>query len=90
MQPPSAAAAAKSSGLVLFEVNMISSPRAPRLRARSSSVSELQSKPKPRSRMISRIAGLGRALTAKYSRKPGMPEKAACTWRPVARMPASS
>ncbi len=90
MQPPSRAAASNSSRSVLLEVNMRSSPAAPMRRPSTSSGAELQSKPKPISRMIASIRGLGRAFTAKYSRKPGTAAKAAFRRSPVARIPASS
>ncbi len=69
---------------------MISSPRAPTCRARINSGIELQSKPKPRSRTMLKMRGLGSALTAKYSRKVAAPENAAGSAAPVVRMPASS
>jgi len=80
----------KSSAGVTFEENMISAPRRPSRSARMSSVSEEQSRPQPSSCRMRRIAGLGLALTAKYSRKPGFQAKAASSCRTAARMPASS
>gem|GEM_PF-4663780 len=69
---------------------MMSSPRAPIPRLSINSETELQSRPKPMLFMIARILGLGRALTAKYSRKESSPAKAACSRAPVSLMPVSS
>ena len=55
-----------------------------------SSVRLEQSQPHPSSARMPTSVGLGFALTAKYSRKPGFHEKASATARALARMPASS
>ncbi len=69
---------------------MMPSPLIPAFWARSSSGRELQSAPKPSSRRIFRMWGLGQALTAKYSRKPGAQAKARSSARAVSRMAFSS
>lgn len=89
MHPPASAAALNSNGAVLFEVNMMSFGPAPSWRASSSSGTELQSKPNPSSSISLRMAGLGFALTAKYSLN-GMSAKALVSLLPVSMMPASS
>ena len=55
-----------SSGMALAE-NITSRPENPQAAARVSSVSLEQSTPQPSSFKIRRMAGLGRAFTAKYS-----------------------
>ena len=89
-QPPRAWATRNSDSLVLFEVNMMFSGGTPAFRASISSGVELQSRPKPMLFMMARMAGLGRALTAKNSWNPSAPAKAALKAAPVSRMPVSS
>ena len=57
---------------------MISPPVNPQRSESISSVREEQSTPQPSSRRSFKMAGVGVALTAKYSRKPGFQAKAAC------------
>ena len=69
---------------------MISWPEKPHRCAIISSVREEQSTPQPSCFRIFRMPGVGVALTAKYSLKPGFQPKAAFRARAVARMPFSS
>ena len=69
---------------------MIRSPDRPSASAISSSHALEQSTPQPYSARIEMIAGLGVALTAKYSRKLGAHENALVRASAVLRMPASS
>ena len=87
---PSFAARAKSSAGVSFEENMMSGPVMPCRSQSMSSVREEQSMPQPSSRRMSMMDGLGVALTAKYSLKPGFHAKAFRTRRAFSRMPRSS
>ena len=73
-----------------MEENMISLPRKPHRRAISSSARLEQSAPQPSSLSSFRRAGVGAALTAKYSLNPGFQEKAAFTRRAFSRRPFSS
>ena len=75
---------------VSLDENMMRSPSSPRTSASMSSVSLEQSTPQPYSARMEMSAGLGVALTAKYSRKPGFHEKAASSRSALARIPASS
>ena len=79
-----------SSARVSLEVKLIAVLSNPIFLLMTSSVSVAQSTPQPSSFKILRIAGLGVALTAKNSLKPGFHEKAAFTARAVSRMPFSS
>ena len=83
------AMASSRSGMALA-LNMMSGPRKPQTSASISSVSLEQSRPQPSSFRIRRMAGLGRAFTAKYSRKSAHQEKAWFSARARRRMPASS
>ena len=69
---------------------MIHSPVTPHRSAIKSSVREEQSQPHPSSRRSFKMAGVGVAFTAKYSRNPGFQAKAACSRRAFSRMPRSS
>ena len=75
---------------VWLEENMISSPAKPTASLSISSVREEQSTPQPSSRRICRMAGLGSALTAKYSLKPLFQLNAWLMRRAFSRMPFSS
>ena len=75
---------------VWLEENIISLPAKPTASLSISSVREEQSTPQPSSRRIFKMAGLGRALTAKYSLKPLFQLKASLIRRALARMPFSS
>ena len=90
MVAPSFAASRNSQAGVSLEENMISLPVKPQRWDIISSVREAQSVPQPSSRRIFRMAGVGVALTAKYSLKPGFQEKACITFRAFSRMPFSS
>ena len=83
MVAPSLAASWNSSAGVSLEENMISPPVNPQRSESISSVREEQSTPQPSSRRSFKMAGVGVALTAKYSRKPGFQAKAACSFRAV-------
>ena len=65
---PSRSTSWNSSAVVSLEENMMSSPVMPHRSDIISSVREEQSQPQPSSCRIFRIAGVGVALTAKYSR----------------------
>ena len=69
---------------------MTPSPLTPTRSESISSAALEQSMPQPSSAKIFRIAGVGVAFTAKYSRNPGFQAKAALRRRALARMPASS
>ena len=69
---------------------MISCPRNPHFSASISSVRLEQSAPQPSSFRIFKIAGVGVAFTAKYSRKDGAQAKALFSCRAFRRIPASS
>ena len=58
--------------------------------AMTNSVSVAQSTPQPSSCKIFKMAGVGVALTAKYSLNPVFQAKAALTARAVSRIPFSS
>ena len=68
MTAPSRSASWNSSAGVSLEENMISSPVMPHRSAIISSVREEQSHPQPSSWRIFKMAGVGVAFTAKYSR----------------------
>ena len=78
-----------SGGMALAE-NIISVPWKPQAWARVSSVALEQSTPQPSWRRMRRMAGLGKAFTAKYSLKSGHQAKAWFSARAVRRMPPSS
>ena len=90
MMAPTASAWAKSaSGVSLLE-SMTRSPVTPAAWARVSSVAVAQSQPQPSSARMETIQGLGVALTAKYSQKPGFQANAALSARARWRIWASS
>ena len=68
MTAPSRWASWNSSAGVLLEENMMCSPVTPHFSAISSSASEEQSQPQPSSFKSFKMAGVGVAFTAKYSR----------------------
>ena len=70
--------------------NMTSSPEKPQARASISSVALEQSTPQPSSFRMRNMAGLGSALTAKYSLKSPHQAKAAFRSRAFWRSPDSS
>ena len=75
---------------MLLEVNITRSPVTP---TRSDSISSAgleQSMPQPSSANSDRIAGVGVALTAKYSRNPGFQSNAAFSRRAFSRIERSS
>ena len=86
----SSAARRKSSAGTSLAESMTLSPRMPSASASMSSVALEQSRPQPYSPRMEMSAGLGFALTAKYSRKPGFQAKASRTASMLRRMPASS
>ena len=90
MMAPAALAMRYSSSRVSLEENMMSRPRMPQRWLISTSGALAQSQPQPRECSRRRIAGVGVALTAKYSLNPGFQEKA--LYRSVTHflMPASS
>ena len=79
-----------SSTGVWLEENMMSLPLKPHTSLSISSVREEQSTPQPSSFRIWRMTGFGRALTAKYSRKPLFQLNALLMRRAFSRMPFSS
>ena len=89
--PPRRQAAWNSSSVVLLEENIIpASPVTPQRSARASSARDEQSQPQPSPWRIFKMAGVGVAFTAKYSRKPGFQAKAAFNRRAFSRIPFSS
>ena len=90
MMPPKSLAKIYSSSGVSLEENIISCPVKPQASAILNSTLDEQSTPQPSSFKIRKIAGLGVALMAKYSLKPGFQEKALYSFRAVSRIPFSS
>ena len=90
MIAPRSSAARKSSSGVSFEESMMSRPVTPARSASKSSTPVAQSQPQPHSARTRSMAGLGVALTAKYSLKPGFQAKAAESSAARRRISASS
>ena len=90
MMAPSLCARRNSSAGVSFDENMISSPFMPSFSQSMSSVSEEQSMPQPSALSSSMTAGVGVALTAKYSLYPAFQANAAFTRRAFSMIPRAS
>ena len=87
--PPTRPARENSPPLTSLALNMMSPPAKPQASASISSVSLAQSTPQPSSLRMRRTAGVGSALTGKYSRKSSLSPNASLSARARWRMPRS-